>query len=116
MRSGMEIELYVPLKTMPKRIHQKIRTLQKYVEKHPKSWEKKDWNWRICFIYQVSWPEAVVCYGKVLEDQPALFRVWLQLGEILHLMGEEDDAIEVIKRALDLSRNKASRDYVSRTD
>ncbi len=43
MRSGMEIELYVLLKTMPERIHQKIRTLQKYVEKHPAR-GKKDWN------------------------------------------------------------------------
>ena len=111
LRNGMEMEYYVPLKSMPKRVHQKIRTLRKYVQKHPRSWRKR---LKLAdFLYITGdWPDAVDNYKKVLKIQPSFFQVWLQLGHILQLMGKEDDAVVVFERARKLSRNSASRYYI----
>ena len=111
LRNKMEIEYYVPIKNMPKRVHQKIRTLGKYVEKHPRSWRKR---LKLAdFLYVTGdWPEAVDNYRKVLEKRPSFFQVWLQLGNILHLMGEAGDAVVAFERARERSHNSASLHYI----
>ena len=111
LRNKMEMEYYVPIKNMPKRIHQKIRTLKKYLQKHPRSWRKR--LELADFLYVTGdWPEAVDNYRKVLEKQPSFFQVWLQLGNILHLMDEKDDALAAYKSGYDLARHEASGYYV----
>jgi len=112
LRNGMEMQYYVPIKNMPKRIHQKIKTLKKYVKKHPRSWRKRLKLADFLFITG-DWPEAVDSYRKVLEKQSSFLQVWLQLGNVLHLMGEDSDAVVVFERVRELSRNSASRHYVN---
>jgi RNA polymerase sigma-70 factor (ECF subfamily) len=111
LRNGMEMEYYVPLKSMPKGVHQKTRTLQKYVQKHPRSWRKR--LELADFLYITgAWPDAVTYYRQVLKRQAGFFKVWLQVGNTFHLMGEEGEAIVAFKHALELTQNNASRRYV----
>ena len=111
LRSEMEMQYYIPIKNMPKRIHQKIRTLKKYVRKHPRSWKKR---LKLAdFLYITGdWPDAVDNYRLVLDKKPSFFQVWLQLGNILHLMGEEGYAVAAFERTHNLARNSATRHYV----
>ena len=91
LRNEMEMEYYVPLKSLPKRVQQKIRTLRKYVQKHPGSWRKK-WEFADLLYVAGSWPDAVDYYRQCLEQrlgrrfQDKGWQRWQELGRLAHVL------------------------------
>jgi RNA polymerase sigma factor (sigma-70 family) len=110
--SGMERSFHIFLNHKPTKPHFRIKTLGMYVQHHPQGWKKR--LELANFLYAVGcWEEAIQDYRQVLERQPRLFNVWLQLGNILHLMEREEGAIAAYGSALPLTRKVATQHHVS---
>jgi len=90
---------------------QKLITLNKYVQKYPEGWKKR--LELADLLYEMgNWQQAVAEYRQVIERQPQLMSVWLQLGKILQLMGLEKEALEIYEKALFLSENEGTQHHI----
>ncbi|MEG4030718.1 MULTISPECIES: tetratricopeptide repeat protein [unclassified Microcoleus] len=109
--SGLEMNVHLFLEQKPTRQEQKLTTLSKYVQKYPQGWKKRLELANL--LYQMGdWQEAVAEYHQVIERQPKLMGVRLQLGKILQLMKREKEAIEVSEKALFCSENEATQHHI----
>ena len=109
--SGVELNAHLVLDEKPTRQDQKLKTLSKYVQQYPTGWKKR-WELADLLYAMGRWSQAVEEYCQVLERQPRLIDVRLQLGKILHLMGREAEAIAVYETALFLCRHVATRHHL----
>lgn len=95
----------------PAREKQKLITLSKYVQKYPQGWKKRlelaDLHYEMG-----NWQQAVAEYRQVIERQPQLIDVRLQLGKILQIMGLEKEALEIYEKALLLSENEGTQNHI----
>lgn len=109
--SGLELNAHLVVEEKPARQKQKIITLSKYVQKYPQGWKKRlelaDLHYEIG-----NWQQAVAEYRQVIERQPQLIDVRLQLGKILQLMGLEKEALEIYEKALLLSANEGTQNHI----
>jgi tetratricopeptide (TPR) repeat protein len=60
-----------------------------------------------------NWQQAIPEYRQVIERQPQLIDVRLQLGKILQLMGLEKEAIQIYQKALLLSDNEGTQNHIN---
>ncbi|AFZ58904.1 tetratricopeptide repeat protein [Anabaena cylindrica FACHB-243] len=90
---------------------QKLITLSKYVQKYPQGWKKR-LKLANLFYEMGNWQQAIAEYYQVIERQPQLIDVWLQLGKVLHLMGLEKEALEIYEKALLLSENEGTQHHI----
>lgn len=82
--SGVEMSAHLVLEGKPTRQHQKLKTLSGYVGRYPSGWKKRlELANLLCETGR--WLEAVSEYRQVIQRQPQLVEVRLQLGKILHL-------------------------------
>jgi tetratricopeptide (TPR) repeat protein len=110
--SGLEIDFHLVLAKKPTRQDQKLKTLTKYVKQYPQGWKKR-WELAELMYGMGYWEQAIQEHRQVIERQPQLIQVRLQLGKILHLMGRDAEAIEVYEVALLLSRNQATQHHIN---
>lgn len=103
---------HLVLDDKPARKDQKLKTLCKYVEKYPSGWKKR---WELAdLLYEMGrWQEAVEEYQQVLQRQPFLMEVQLQLGKIWHLMGQQALAIAAYGKALSFTQNAATQNHLT---
>jgi tetratricopeptide (TPR) repeat protein len=110
--SGLEINVHLCLEEKPTRQEQKLITLNKYVQNYPKGWKKRLELANL--LYEMgNWQQAVVEYHQVIERQPQLIGVRLQLGKLLQLMKREKEAQEVYEKALFCSDNQATQHHIN---
>ena len=110
--SGLEMNFHLVLEGKPTRQEQKFITLTKYVQKYPQGWKKR--LELADLLYEMgNWQQAVAEYHQVLERQPQLIGVWLQLGKILQLMGMEKEAVEIYEKALFCSDNEGTQNHIN---
>jgi len=101
----------VALAEVSKREEQKLCTLRAYVAAYPTGWKKRlalaD---QLCKMgYQ---EEAIVMYEQVLEKQPQLIGVWVQIGRIYQALGRGKNAVAMYEHALPLAGTAAMRDAI----
>jgi len=106
------MNFHLVLEGKPTRQEQKFITLTKYVQKYPQGWKKR--LELADLLYEMgNWQQAVAEYHQVLERQPQLIGVWLQLGKILQLMGMEKEAVEIYEKALFCSDNEGTQNHIN---
>jgi len=103
----------MPLAQISKREEQKLCTLRAYVASYPSGWKKRlalaD---QLCKMgHQI---EAVAAYEQVLEKQPRLISVWLQVGRIYQALQHGQAAVAAYERALPLATTTAIRNAIIR--
>jgi RNA polymerase sigma factor (sigma-70 family) len=112
LRSGLELDLFVPTDQKTKRARERVGTLERYVARHPMGWRKR---LQLANLFHATgqWERAEREYRRVAEKSPRLLSVWLRLGEIYTLTGSEGEAEKTYDAALALARNPATRHYIS---
>jgi Tetratricopeptide repeat. len=109
--SGLEMNVHLFLEQKPTRQEQKLNTLNKYVQKYPQGWKKR--LELADLLYEMGdWQKAVAEYRQVIERQPQLLSVRLQLGKILQIMRREKEAVEVYEKGLSCSDNAATQHHI----
>ncbi len=89
--SSLEMNFHLALEENPTRQEQKLSTLSKYVQNYPQGWKKRLELANL--LYEMgNWQQAVAEYREVIERQPQLLDVRLQLGKLLQLMNREKEA------------------------
>lgn len=58
------------------------------------------------------WQRAIEEYHQVIERQPQLVEVYLNLGKMLQLMGQEADAVAVYEKALSQVRHETTQQHL----
>lgn len=109
--NGAERHVPIALDHKPQRQQQKIVTLRRYVQRHPRGWYKRIELGHLLYATG-HWEEAISEYQHVLWRQPGLLPVSVRLGEMLHLLRREAEAITVYKTALDGVQGEAVRHYI----
>jgi tetratricopeptide (TPR) repeat protein len=110
--SGLEMNVHLAFKEKPTRQEQKIITLSKYVQKYPEGWKKR--LELANFLYEMGdWQQAVAEYRQVIERQPQLMGVQLQLGKMLQIMGREKEAVEIYEKALFYFHNEGTQHHIN---
>ena len=109
--SGVEMNVHLVLDEKPTRTNQKLKRLSNYLQRYPSGWKKRLELANL--LYQMGrWQEAVEEYYKVLEREPCLIEVRLQIGKIWHLIGKDTEAIAVYEAALPLCHNAATKHHL----
>jgi len=110
--SGLEMNVHLAFKEKPTRQEQKIITLSKYVQKYPEGWKKR--LELANFLYEMGdWQQAVAEYRQVIERQPQLMGVQLQLGKMLQIMGREKEAVEIYEKALFYFHHEGTQHHIN---
>ena len=110
--SGLELNAHLVVEEKSARQKQKLITLTKYVQKYPQGWKKR--LELADLLYEIgNWQQAIPEYRQVIERQPQLIDVRLQLGKILQLMGLEKEAIQIYQKALLLSDNEGTQNHIN---
>lgn len=97
--NGAQISHHLALHRYPARLQQKLNKLQKYVERYPSGWKKR-LELADVLVAMGHIEEAVEQYQVVLAKRRSLIEVYLQLGELLRLMGRPEAAIAIYQKAL----------------
>ncbi|MFN8491633.1 MAG: sigma-70 family RNA polymerase sigma factor [Caldilineaceae bacterium] len=99
------------LAQVSKREEQKLRTLRAYVAAYPNGWKKRlELADQLCKMGMQA--EAVVVYEQVLEKQPQLLSVWLQVGRLYTALQRGEAAVAAYERALALVATDALREAI----
>ncbi|CDM94106.1 tetratricopeptide repeat protein [Limnospira fusiformis SAG 85.79] len=109
--SGSERNVYLVLDQKPTRINQKLKTLDQYIQKYPSGWKKRLELANLLYATG-DWQRAIEEYHQVIERQPQLVEVYLNLGKMLQLMGQEADAVAVYEKALSQVRHEATQQHL----
>ena len=105
------MNVHLAFKEKQTRLEQKCITLSKYIQKYPEGWKKRLELANL--LYQIGdWQQAVAEYRQVIERQPQLIGVHLQLGKMLQIMGRKKEAQEVYEKALSCSDNEATQHHI----
>lgn len=100
-----------PLANPSKRERQKLQTLHKYVQRHPTGWKKRlELADQLCKLGYTK--EAIVAYQQVVEKQPQLLTVWLQIGRLSQLVNRPAQASAAWKQALALAATPEAQDAI----
>ncbi len=110
--SGLEMNAHLVLEKKSARQEQKLTTLSQYVQKYPQGWKKR-LELANLFYEMGNLSQAVAEYYQVLERQPKLIDVRLQLGKILQIIGLEKEALQVYEKAFFLSENEGTQNHIN---
>jgi RNA polymerase sigma factor (sigma-70 family) len=112
LNSGVEKSFCIPLAHKPVKLYQKIERAMRYTSNHPGGWKKRLELAQL--LYEAGeWREAIQEYERVLEKQPGLLHVYLDLGNVLDLMDNKLDSIATYHKALQIVREPASRCHIN---
>jgi RNA polymerase sigma factor (sigma-70 family) len=112
LNSGVERSFCVPLDHKPLKLHPKIDSVTRYTSDHPTGWKKRLELAQL--LYEAGqWQQAVEEYRRVLEKQPRLIHVYLDLGNVLDLMERKSDSIATYQKALTIVEEPATRHHIS---
>ncbi|ESA35916.1 tetratricopeptide tpr-2 repeat-containing protein [Leptolyngbya sp. Heron Island J] len=107
----MDINVYLALEKKNARQAQKLKTLQKYVQKYRSGWKKR--LELADLLYETGqWPQAIVEYNQVIQKQPQLLKPRMQLGKILQLTNRMEEAVEVYRGAIACAKQEATRQHL----
>jgi RNA polymerase sigma factor (sigma-70 family) len=110
--SGERSDFYIVLNQKPTRQLLKLRTLRKYLERHPRGWKKRLET--AYLLYTMGhWEEAIGHYRYVLRRQPKLVDAWINLADMLRLSGRGREAIAAYQTALTLVTRDSNRHELS---
>jgi tetratricopeptide (TPR) repeat protein len=77
------------------------------VQRHPGGWRKQVQLANV--LYSMGrWEEAMAALHQVLYRQPRNLNARLRLGQMLHILQREDDAIAIYENALPLAGGTAT--------
>jgi len=108
LASGEARAIHLFLSQIPARPETRLNTLCEYIERHPRGWKKR--LERADLLYATGcWDEAVEEYREVLKIQPRSVAVCAQLGNTLHLLGRDEEAVAIYKMALRETRSEGTR-------
>ncbi|MDQ1638157.1 MAG: hypothetical protein QOF62_1496 [Pyrinomonadaceae bacterium] len=111
LNSGIERGFYIHLDHKPRKLAPKIKSITRYTTEHPAGWKKRLELAQL--LYEAGqWKRAIEEYRRVLEKQPQLLDVYLELGNLLDLMDDESDSIENYQKALAVAREPATHHRV----
>lgn len=109
--SGIERSFYLHLDHKPRKLSLRIKSVTRYTSDHPSGWKKRLELAQL--LYEAGqWKRAIEEYRRVLEKQPQLLNVYLELGNLLDLMDDESDSIENYQKALAVAREPATHHRV----
>ncbi|MEM7593010.1 MAG: CDC27 family protein [Cyanobacteria bacterium P01_A01_bin.83] len=109
--SGLDVSAYVVLKQQPSRQEQKIKTLNKYLQKYSSGWKKRLELANL--LYETGqWSKAIAQYYRVIQGQPNLIEPRLQLGKILQLINKKEEASLIYGEALKLAKKEATKKHL----
>ena len=107
----LDINVYLALDKKNTRQVQKIKTLQKYVEKYSSGWKKR--LELADLLYETGrWSRAIFEYKQVIQKQPQLLKPRVQLGKILQLTNRTEEAVEVYRGAIACAKQEATRQHL----
>ncbi|NEO84002.1 MAG: tetratricopeptide repeat protein [Spirulina sp. SIO3F2] len=93
------------------RATQKIKTLQKYIQKHPTGW-KKHLELGELLYEQGNWTAAIAAYQQVIERQPQLINIRIKLGKIWQLIGQHQDAVLLYQETIEICSKSATQQHI----
>ncbi|MEZ4869253.1 MAG: sigma-70 family RNA polymerase sigma factor [Caldilineaceae bacterium] len=100
-----------PLAQVSKREEQKLRTLRAYIATYPNGWKKRlELADQLCKMGMKA--EAVVVYEQVLEKQPQLLSVWMQVGRLYKELQCSEAAVAAYERALAMAVTDMQREVI----
>jgi RNA polymerase sigma factor (sigma-70 family) len=112
LNSGIERSFYIQLDHKPLKLYPKIETVTRYTSNHPMGWKKRLELAQL--LYEAGeWERAIKEYRLVLEKQPRLIDVYLDLGNVQGLMESKSDSIATYQKALALAPEPATRHRIS---
>jgi RNA polymerase sigma factor (sigma-70 family) len=111
--SGIELSFPVRMNhRLSQRQHTRIETLSKYIRKHSGGWKHR--LKMADLLYETGqWKEALEQYEIVLKKPRKVVEPYLRLGEIFHLMGRDDEAIETYRSAALAVHSEASHHHLT---
>lgn len=112
LSSGIERTFYIQLDHKPRKLSPRIASVTRYTSNHPSGWKKRLELAQL--LYEAGqWQSAVEEYRLVLEKQPRLIDVHLDLGNVQDLMESKSEAIVTYQKALALAQEPATRHRIS---
>jgi RNA polymerase sigma factor (sigma-70 family) len=109
--NGIERYVHLALEAMPARQQQKLATLHAYLQRHPTGWRKRLQLAELLYTMG-SWKEATDAYRLVLRQQPHDLDIRLRLGQMLHLLQRDNEALTLYQNALTLPQKEATQRHV----
>ena len=101
VHSRVERSICLHLDHKPLKLYPKIEQIRRYTLNHPGGWKKRLELAQL--LYEAGeWPEAIGHFQTVLERQPRLLKVYLDLADVFDLMGDQRSSIATYERALEL--------------
>lgn len=96
----------------PPQQHSRRETLEKYVRNYPRGWKRR-WD-LACILFEMGlWEGALREYRYIGERKPHLIDAHLYIGQILHLLERDDEAIAVYERALLIARKEGTKHHLA---
>jgi len=101
----------LPWRHKPTRVKQRIRSLQRDVQRHPTGWKRK---LELADLYYAigRWQEATQAYSQILNKRPREFDLYLRLGQIWRFLERKEEAIAVYENALSQARQNTTRHHL----
>lgn len=110
--SGVERSFCIHVDHRPRRLYPKIQQVMRYTMNHPGGWKKRLELAQL--LYEAGkWKSAIQEYERVLEKQPRLLRVYLDLGNVFGLMDKAPDSIATYRKALQFINEPGSRHHLN---
>jgi tetratricopeptide (TPR) repeat protein len=109
--SGGSMEYHAAFEHGVQRREQRIKTLQAYVDAHPRGWKKRLELANLLLAANRT-NEAEEQLRLVLKRQPRALTASLRLGELLVLSHRREQAIEVYEAAVAVASNEATRHHL----
>ncbi|MDH3602954.1 MAG: sigma-70 family RNA polymerase sigma factor [Candidatus Tectomicrobia bacterium] len=109
--NGRDHHLPVALDVLPTRLHQKLATLRAYVERHPTGWKRHLALADLIYLTG-DWEAAISTYRHVLKKKPRCLHACLRLGQMLHGLHRDQEALAVYQQALSSAQHTATQHHL----
>lgn len=96
----------------PPQQHSRRQTLEKYVRNYPRGWKRR-WDLACILLEMGLWDSALRELRYVVERKPRFINAHLYLGQILHLLERDEEAVAVYERALLTAKKEGTRHHLA---
>lgn len=108
VHSRVERSVCLHLDHKPLKLYPRIQQIRRYTSNHPRGWKKRLELAQL--LYEAGeWPEAIRHFQTVLQRQPRLLKVYLDLADVFDLMGDRRASIATYEQALEFFDAPATR-------
>ncbi len=111
LSSSREMSFEISFSHRPQQ-HSRLETLEKYVRNYPRGWKRR-WDLASLLFEMGLWEGALREYRYVIERKPGLIDAHLYVGQILHLLEREEEAITVYERALLAAKRDGTKHHLA---